>query len=176
MSSPDPLAEQVGTAARLRAAVTRLHALIQGPSLDADLAAGVRPSASAAHLARADRITQPRNRRRIADALYRALRSAEAPRGQVTAEAPLSVPAILACRDELKGLAEAIVTTENPRVQGVAIARQLAFDGRGALFFQRNQNPERREERLINTIQAAQCALSVSSEFDRADEWRGARA
>jgi hypothetical protein len=125
---------------------------------------GIRPSASPEHLARADVITRSRSRRQISDALYRALRFADAPRRRATAEAPLSVEAIRACRDQLRRLAEAIVTTENPRVQGVAIAQQLAFDGRGALYWQPNKKGP--AERLANTIYAALRALSVSSEFD----------
>jgi hypothetical protein len=174
MTSLDPVSEQPRLGSRLRTALPRLRAVVEGPSLDCDLAAGVRPSATAAHLARADRITRERARRRTSDAIYRALRSADAPRGRVTAEAPLSVVAIRACREELKRLAEAIVTTENPRVQGIAIAHQLAFDGTGPLYFQPGK--DRSVERLANTIQAAQCALRTSSEFDRADEGRGARA
>jgi hypothetical protein len=83
----------------------------------------------------------------------------------VTAEAPLSVIAIRACREQLITLARQIVTTENPRVQAVAIASQLAFDGRGALFFQPKQEPG--PDRLANTITAALSALRVSGEFDR---------
>jgi hypothetical protein len=164
MTSLDPLAEQVGTASWLRTRVTRLRALVNGPSLDSDLAMGVRPSASAAHLARADLITRPRTRRRIGAALNRAIQKAHAPQRRVTSEAPLSVEAIRACHDELSGLAETVVTAENPRVQGVAIAHQLAFDGTGPLFFQPNK--KRDVERLANTIWAAQRALRVSSEFD----------
>jgi hypothetical protein len=64
-----------------------------------------------------------------------------------------------------------VVTTENPRVQGVAIAHQLAFDGTGPLFFQPNKR--RSAERLANTIRAAQNALNVSGAFDRPSErWR----
>jgi hypothetical protein len=164
MTSPDPFAEQLRTASRLRT-LTRLRALIQGLSLDSELAMGVRPSASAAHLARADQITRPRNRRRIRTALYSALEVMVAQRGRrVTAEAPLSVEAIRACRNELSRLAEAIVAIENPRVQGVAIAHQLAFDGTSPLFFQPGK--DRAVERLASTIWAAQRALSVSSEFD----------
>ena len=73
--------------------------------------------------------------------------------------------AIRACRDDLRELADALVRAENPRVQGVAIAAQLAFDGRSPLFF----HPRRpdAEERLANTIHAAQSALRVSGDFDR---------
>jgi hypothetical protein len=72
--------------------------------------------------------------------------------------------AIRCCREQLLALAASVATHENPRTQGLAIASQLAFDGRGALFFQ----PETRGEldRLANMIQAAEAALRVSAAFD----------
>lgn len=165
MTSPDPLAGQLGSPSRLRTVVlAHLRARVQGPHLDADLATGISPSASAAHLARADLITRPKSRRRIRAALNSAIERACAPNRRVTAQAPLSVEAIRVCRGELSRLAEAVVTTENPRVQGVAIAHQLASDGRGALFFQPEE--KRAVEGLASTIWAAERALSVSSEFD----------
>ena len=71
---------------------------------------------------------------------------------------------IRCCREQLLALATSVATIENPRTQGLAIASQLAFDGRGALFFQ----PEARGEleRLANTIQVAEAALRVSADFD----------
>jgi hypothetical protein len=163
--TPDSLTEQRDIVSQLRILVIKLRALAHGPSLDADLAMGIRPSASAEHLARADLITRPWTRRRIQAALNTAIERAAAPRRRVTAEAPVSANAILECRDQLIMLANAVVAAENPRVQGIAIARQLAFDGRGALFFQ-PKNRKRAVERLKNTIEAALRALSVSSEFD----------
>jgi hypothetical protein len=141
--------------------------MVEGPRLDSELAEGISPSASAAHLARADAITRPQSRRRIAAALNRAIEESFAPARRVTAEAPLSVSAIRSCREQLIILARQIVHTENPRVQAVAIASQLAFDGRGALFFQPKQEPS--PDRLANTITAALNALRVSGEFDRMD-------
>jgi len=143
----------------------RVEAIIEGARLDSELAEGVSPLASPAHLARADRITRPRVRRRIAAALNRAIEDSFAPARLRTAQAPLSVTAIRACREQLITLARRIVTTENPRVQAVAIASQLAFDGRGALFFQPKQKSS--TERLANTIGAALSALRVSGDFDR---------
>jgi hypothetical protein len=167
MTSLDHLAEQFGSAFHART-ITRLRTWIRGPYLDADLAAGMSPSASAEHLARADRITSRRARQRIREALNRALDDADAPRRRLTSQAPLSREAILACREPLARLAEAVVTTENPRVQGIAIAQQLAFDGRGALFF--HPGEKRGVERLANTIRAALIALRVSGDFDRRRE------
>jgi hypothetical protein len=73
--------------------------------------------------------------------------------------------AVRCCGEQLLALATSVATLENPRTQGLAIASQLAFDGRGPLFFQ----PEARREleRLANTIQSADAALRVCAEFDQ---------
>ena len=173
MTPQQPIAEQPGPTYRVRfrafrvrlRAFARLNALVHGPRLDSELAEGVSPSASSAHLARADWITRPRARRRIAVALNRAIEESFAPPRRHTSEAPLSGTAIRSCRELLITLARKLVAAENPRVQGVAISRQLAFDGRGALFSQPNAKSS--AERLANTIRAALSALRVSSEFDR---------
>jgi hypothetical protein len=72
--------------------------------------------------------------------------------------------AIDRCHRELRALATSIATLDSPRVQGVAIAFQLAFDGGGPLFLQ----PGTRDghECLANVIESAQAALRVSAEFD----------
>jgi hypothetical protein len=72
--------------------------------------------------------------------------------------------AIDRCHRELRALATAIATLDGPRVQGVAIAFQLAFDGGGPLFLQ----PGARDghESLANVIESAHAALRVSAEFD----------
>jgi hypothetical protein len=148
--------------------MARLQAVLRGPALDADLAAGIRPTASAAHLIRAGWITRRRGRRRIEHALRRALEAADAPDRRLTSEAPLSGDAIRSCSQDLAALVDRLATAEDPRAQGVAIAHQLAFDGTGPLFFQPNK--KRRTERLANTIRSALAALSVSATFDRPGE------
>jgi hypothetical protein len=159
MTSRGPLAERLGFGIR-----ARWLAHVHAPRLDADLADGVRPSASPAHQLRADHLHRARVRRRIAYALNRAAADASRPVRHLTPQAPLSRMAIRCCREQLLALATSVATLENPRTQGLAIASQLAFDGRGPLFFQ----PERRGEldRLANTIQAADAALRVSAHFD----------
>ena len=164
MTSLDHLEAQFGSTRSRSSLMTRLSAFLHGPSLDSDLAAGIRPSATPAHLARADQITSSHARRRVRAALKRAVVAANGPRRK-TVHAPLNRPGIRACGDALSRLADSIVTANNPRVQAVAIARQLAFDGTGALFFQPNKT--RSVSRLRNTIQAAQSALTVSGDFDR---------
>ena len=166
MTPPEMLARPSRWITRQKlTAGARIRAIVEGPRLDSELAEGVSPSASPVHLARADAITRPQSRRRIAAALNRAIEESFAPARRLTPQAPLSGTAIRACREQLITLARRIVTTENPRVQAVAIASQLAFDGRGALFFQPKQEPG--PDRLANTIRAALSALRVSGEFDR---------
>jgi hypothetical protein len=79
-------------------------------------------------------------------------------------QVPLSGLAIDRCHRELRALATSIVTLDSPRVQGVAIAFQLAFDGGGPLFLQ----PGARDghESLANVIESAHAALRVSADFD----------
>jgi hypothetical protein len=166
MTSSEKIARRARGISRLRLRLSaRVRASVEGPRLDSELAEGISPSASPAHLARADRITRPRVRRQIAAALNRAIEESFAPARRLTPQVPLSVTAIRECREQLITLARRIVNTENPRVQGVAIASQLAFDGRGALFFQPKEKSS--SERLANTIQAAMNALRVSGDFDR---------
>ena len=144
--------------------LTQMLAFLQAPRLDSDLADGVRPCASRAHQARAEYLTSSRCRRRIAVALENSVEELARPVRAMTPQAPLSREAVWRCRGQLLELARTIRTVEDPRVRGVAIASQLAFDGRGPLFFQ----PATRDpvERLSNTLKAARAALRVSSRFD----------
>ena len=140
--------------------IPRLLALLKAPDLDAELAAGMRPSASPAHQLRADHLRRRRVRLRIATALNRAVDDAYRPVRQGTPQAPLEREAVRRCSGEIRELARLIATLENPRTRGVAIAFQLAFDGRAPLFF----HPDRSDgvERLANTLYTARQALRVS--------------
>jgi hypothetical protein len=144
--------------------VPRLLAFMQAPRLDAELGAGIRPSASLAHQVRAEHLRRKRVRRRVAGALDRAVEDAGRPVYPGTAQAPLDREAICRCREEMRALATSVATLENPRTQGVAIAFQLAFDGCGPLFF-RPDSPDG-TARLANTVQAALSALRVSGDFE----------
>ena len=149
---------------RSRAVVARLLALVQAPSLDADLCAGIRPSVSPAHQLRADHLRRRDVRCRIATALNRAVEDVGSPVHHGTAKAPLDREAVRCCQRQIRALATLVSTMDNPRIQGVAIASQLAFDGSGAMFF----HPDRPNgiERLANTVKAAHSALRVSADFD----------
>ena len=138
--------------------------MVQAPTLDAELAAGIRPSASSAHQLRASHLRREHVRRRIASALNGAVEAAGRPLHHEIGKAPLDREAVRSCHREIRALASLVASVENPRTQGVAIAFQMAFDGRGALFFQ--PDTPNGIERLANTIHAAQSALRVSGDFD----------
>jgi hypothetical protein len=144
--------------------VPRLLAIAQGPALDAELAGGIRPSSSLAHRLRAEYLRRPRVRLRIARALDRAVAEAGRAVPPFSVEIPLSGEAINHCSAELRALAKAVATLEEPRTRGLAIAHQLAFDGSGPLFARPSMADGR--ARLANTVQAARMALRVSSVFD----------
>jgi hypothetical protein len=137
---------------------------LRAPNLDDELASGIRPSATPAHQLRADRLRRVSVRRRIATALGSAVEEAHRPVRPRTAQAPLSREAIRSCGREIEQLARAVAAAEDPPARGVAIAFQLAFDGRGPLFFQPGERQP--TQRLLNVVQAARCALRVSAELD----------
>ena len=149
---------------RSRPVTARLLAFVQAPSLDADLCAGIRPSVSRAHQLRADHLRRSDVRRRIATALNRAVEDVGSPVHHVTAQAPLDREAVRSCQRQLRALATLVSTMDNPRIEGVAIAFQLAFDGGGAMFF--HPDTPNGIERLANTVRAAHSALRVSPDFD----------
>jgi hypothetical protein len=140
-----------------------LQAILQAPALDRELAAGIRPSASPAHQLRADHLMRRRVRRRIANALNRAVADAPQPERHVTSQAPICREAVRRCSEQIRDLANQVATMQNPPIRGLAIAFQLAFDGRGALFFQPDMRD--RPERLANTLDAAHRALRVSADL-----------
>jgi hypothetical protein len=163
MNFPDLLARQHEEHPARSQLVTWLLAVIQAPNLDEDLAAGVRPSASRAHQLRADHLGRRRVRHRIATALNRAVTNASQSNRDITSQAPLRREAVRRCSGEIRDLARLVATMEKPPTRGVAIASQLAFDGRGALFFK----PEAGDgfEQLANTVDAARRALRVSPDL-----------
>ena len=148
--------------------LVRLWAFVAGSMLDAELAHGVSPTASILLGARADWITSPRACRIVAQALRGAVKAAERPPNRgLSSRVPVEADAIQVCRDDVLALAQTLTTIERPSAYGAAIARQLALDGRSPLFLQ--VSPSLRhgaDRRLACTLEAAQRALVVSSDFD----------
>jgi hypothetical protein len=145
-----------------------LCAFLAGPRYDAELADGISPATSIRLGARAARITTRRACRRVAQALRGAVDAAERPPdpGRLESRVPVDVGAVQGCRDDVLALAERLATIGEPRARGVAIARQLVFDGRSPLFLQAPHHREGGDRRLASTVDAAQRALEVSADFD----------
>ena len=90
MNFPDSPAQRLDSRQGRIPIVTRLLAFVQAPTLDEDLAAGIRPSATTAHQLRANHLRSKRVRRRVAAALNRAIEDAYHPVQTATSQAPLS--------------------------------------------------------------------------------------
>src|SRR5262245_23177605 len=171
MASPGSLAgglrRELRGAGR-KAVLARLWTLLAGPRYDAELADGISPVKSIGHAARAGRITTRRACRRVAQALRRAVAAAEGPQNPncLDTKVPVDSGAVRACKDEVLSLADTLATIERPPARGVAIARQLVFDGRSPLFLQAPAHRKGSDRRLASTLSAAQRALKVSAEFD----------
>jgi hypothetical protein len=108
---------------------------------------------------------KPRIRRRIAGALENAVHEAHRPVSRRSVIAPYSYRAIRDSHRELRALARVIATEQNLPARGLAIAYQLCFDGRSALYFQPDC-PDR-VERLANKVQTARNAMRVSIDFEK---------
>jgi hypothetical protein len=148
--------------------LARLWALLAGPRYDAELAVGISPSTSICLRARANQITRRRACRRVAEALGGAIEAAKAPPkpNPWDPKVPVDAAAIQSCSDSVSALAETLATIKRPPVRGVAIARQLAFDGRSPLFLQAAPYRKGADRRLANTVHAARRALEVSADLD----------
>jgi hypothetical protein len=146
----------------------RLWAILAGPRYDADLADGLSPTTSLGLSARADRITTRRACRRVARALKAAIKAAERPPepGRLDSKVPVDAGAVQCCKDEVLALAKTLATIDRPPARGVAIARQLVFDGRSPLFLQAPPHRQGADRRLASILYAAQRALEVSADFD----------
>jgi hypothetical protein len=170
MASPGSLAGGLPREVRgvaWRAFLARGCAFLAGPRYDAELADGIGPTTSIYHAARAGRITTPRECRRVAGALRRAVAAAERPRPNwLDAKVPVDAGAVRVCRDRLLALADTLATVERPPARGVAIARQLVFDCGSPLFLQAPSRRKGADRRLASTLNAAQRALAVSADLD----------
>jgi hypothetical protein len=102
--------------------------------LDEALAAGTPPEAGAALALRARRLTEPAQRRSIADALGRVLREGrEGPRPSLVRIIP-SRSRVRAAGQELSLLADTLAAPGPVAARGVAEAHLLLTDGTGPLY------------------------------------------
>src|SRR5262249_22899190 len=155
----------------LRLMFATLWTRLAGPYLDQELAEGANPPRNLELSVRAHQITTPKARQTVARALRAAVSQMSRPPAAINPTVPMDQLAIRSCREELRKLADRIVSMKDPCARGVAIARQLAFDGRSPLFWKPNQNGPglhgEGAQKLANTIHAAQAALGVAADFDQ---------
>jgi hypothetical protein len=147
--------------------LTSLWAFFNGPRYDAAIADGINPATSIGLSTRASRITRRRACHRVAQALRGAVDAANQPSAPNPWDprVPVDASAIQFCSDDVLALAETLATLHQPPARGVAIARQLAFDGRSPLFLQAAHYREGADRRLASTVDAAQRALEISADF-----------
>jgi hypothetical protein len=149
--------------------IWRLGAFLAGPRYDAELADGISPTTSLRHAARAGQITRRRACRRVAQALKGAVEATEhpsTPHRLLDTKVPIDYGAVRVCKDELLSLADSLAATKRPSARGVAIARQLVFDGCSPLYLQAPPHRHGSERRLASTLYAAARALEISADFD----------
>jgi hypothetical protein len=111
-----------------------LIAWLQAAELDRQLAAGASPRATAVLSIRASRITAPRSRRRLADGLARALRSAQDTTPGVSAAVRPDVREVLAARAVLVALDRRLRAPEPVTAHGLAMLQTLLTDGTSPLY------------------------------------------
>jgi hypothetical protein len=163
MNFPGSLTHRQDERRTRRTVLPNVRAIFHASDLDQELAAGLRPSTSPAHRARANHLTRRYVRCRIAAALNRAVDDAFRPTSPSSSQVPLCRDGVRRCSEQVRELASQVATKESPHVRGIAIAFQLAFDGRSAMFHQPGSGDG--AEHLANTLQAARMALRVSPEL-----------
>ncbi len=136
------------------APLLRLKVLVHRGRLDRLLAEGRSPATDAQLAIRADQLSRPATRARLADCLRDAVCSLDdsALAQYLRPEVPVAAASVRACAREIEDLARAI-TGPSPGVRGVAIVRGLLTDGAGPLY------DGSQAGRLRTTVLAARSAL-----------------
>lgn len=106
----------------------------RGAELDARLASGADPWTSEALALRADRITTPRHRVRVAEGLAGARRSARRDRLAFTAAVRPNSSDVLESNALIAAIERRLRGGRPVTAQGVAIVRGLLIDGNSALY------------------------------------------
>lgn len=78
---------------------------------------------------------------------------------------PLDRAAVAFCENKIRQLADLVASAEHPRARGVAIARQLAYDGVSPLYWKPTENGDG-PSKLAGTIHTAEAALEVAADFN----------
>ena len=113
----------------------RLRAHLSGGRLDRELAQGVVPWRSAAHVARALQLTGPRSRRMMADSIQRLIDDSEARRGlRLGAVIPPSPGQVRGALAELREIETRLSSGEPLDASGLAALKRLLCDGSGPCY------------------------------------------
>jgi hypothetical protein len=116
----------------------RLAAHLHGRRLDAALASGTPPEASAELALRARRLTNIAFRRELAWTIRRLVRDTGAPAPPSRVRVSPQSGRVVAAADALSGLADALVEPKPVSPRGVAQALILLTDGTGPLYNRHN--------------------------------------
>lgn len=127
----------------------RALARLNATTLDRRLAAGEAPSTDRVLAARADQITDPEKRSKLADDWEHLLRTAHQPIAPRSPRLPLQSAKVIAAEHHVRELVAMIRGPVGVDPRGIAIARLLLSDGTGPLY-----NPRRAGE-LVPTLQSA---------------------
>lgn len=111
----------------------RLRARLVAHRLTAELARGVSPDGSVVHSLRAQRLVDPRHRRRLARALL--TRAGEATRepAHAVSRSGRARTVVHAAEPEVRALADALLRSAPLAPRGIAMAHLLVTDGLGPL-------------------------------------------
>jgi hypothetical protein len=115
----------------------RLVARLRRTRLDAQLAQGVAPTASASLALRAEALGHSGFRTMLGERIRHVLDEARHPRRTLWAQVPLHRKAVLAAAHELDELARRLLSPGLLAARGVAQVRLLLVDGRSPLYFSR---------------------------------------
>jgi len=121
----------------------RLDVSLHRRRLDCELAAGADPTEPEPRAARARQLQDQRTRTRLARALRRTVNDAERPRAgaPLSSAVPINRGAVIAWREGLLGLADALQKPGPVNPSGVARVVLLLTDGSGPLFSQYADQP-----------------------------------
>ena len=131
----------------------RVRARLQSWSLDATLARGTSPDASATLSMRAHRLIGLASRRTLARQIRGVIDLAQQPRHRLDAGIHVCTREVWRCRDTIEALADRLEAIDPVDCMGVAQARVLLHDGGGPLYH------DARADRLEASLCAALDAL-----------------
>jgi hypothetical protein len=148
------------TGMRPRGLRLQLNAALHSAALDRTLAGGIDPHA----------LTGPRGRKRVADGLARALRSAQDPRPGITAAVRPDARELLGARTAITAAERRLRGPEAVTPQGVAMLSLLLTDGASALYLPKGPGE------LASQLRAAAAALALQTSQREGDAMERQRA